>query len=117
MAAQTLVEKALQSSSIDEERVQKLEILRARAERVHTVATAPRFRESFEPYPFNSGYFMCVKLKGVDAERMRVHLLDEYGIGVIATSESDLRIAFSCLELDEIAPLFEALHKAVQELL
>ena len=115
--SQTLVEKALQSSSIDEERVQKLEILRARAERVHTVATAPRFRESFEPYPFNSGYFMCVKVKGVEAERARLHLLDEYGIGLVATSPTDLRVAFSCLELDQIEPLFEALHKAIQELL
>jgi aspartate/methionine/tyrosine aminotransferase len=114
--SQTLVERALQSPTIDEERVQKREILCARAERVHAVAAAPRFRESFEPYPFNSGYFMCVKLTGVDAERVRVHLLDAYGIGLIATNDRDLRIAFSCLELDQIEPLFEALHKAVQEL-
>ena len=114
--SQTLVERALQSPTIDEERVQKREILCARAERVHAVAAAPRFRESSEPYPFNSGYFMCVKLTGVDAERVRVHLLDAYGIGLIATNDCDLRIAFSCLEIDQIEPLFEALHKAVQEL-
>ena len=43
-------------------------------------------------------------------------LLDHYGIGIIATSPTDLRIAFSCLEVEEVEPLFEALHKAIQEL-
>ena len=72
--------------------------------------------ESWNVYPFNSGYFMCLELKGVDAERLRVHLLDEYGIGLIATSATDVRVAFSCLELEQIQPLFETVHRAVQEL-
>jgi aspartate/methionine/tyrosine aminotransferase len=114
--SQSLVEQALASPSVDAERKQKREILRARAQRVFEVASAPRFRESWEPYPFNSGYFMCVNAKGVDAEKVRVHLLERYGIGLIASSPTDLRVAFSCLELEEIDPLFEALHKAIQQL-
>jgi aspartate/methionine/tyrosine aminotransferase len=114
--SQTLVAKALASSSIDAERKQKCELLRARAEKVFEVASAPRFRESWEVYPFNSGYFMCVNVKGVDAEQLRVHLLDKYGVGLISTSPTDIRIAFSCLELGEIEPLFECLHQGVQEL-
>ena len=39
------------------------------------------------------------------------------GIGLIASGPSDLRIAFSCLEVGEIETLFEMLHKAIQELL
>jgi len=80
------------------------------------VANAPRFRESFDVYPFNSGYFMCLRVKGVPAERLRVHLLDAYGAGLIASGEEDLRIAFSCLELEQIEPLFEVIHKGIQEL-
>jgi aspartate/methionine/tyrosine aminotransferase len=114
--SQTLVENALAASSVAEERKQKRELLRARAERVHAVAGAPRFRESWQVYPFNSGYFMCLAVEGVDAERVRVHLLESQGIGLVATSPTDLRIAFSCLELEEIEPLFEALHRAIQEL-
>lgn len=114
--SQTLVERALASSSIAEERKQKRELLRSRAERVHAVANAPRFRESWEVYPFNSGYFMCLSLKGVDAERLRVHLLDAHGAGLIATSATDLRVAFSCLEIEEVEPLFETIHRAIQEL-
>jgi aspartate/methionine/tyrosine aminotransferase len=114
--SQTLVDRALTSPTIAAERAQKHETLRARAQKVYEVANDPRFRESFRVYPFNSGYFMCVELKGVPAEKLRVHLLDEYGIGVIATSPTDVRVAFSCLEIEEIEPLFEALHEAVQAL-
>ena len=114
--SQTLVENALASSSVAEERKTKRELLRARAERVHAVASAPRFRESWEVYPFNSGYFMCVHVHGVDAERLRVHLLDAHQTGLIAASATDIRVAFSCLELEEIEPLFETLHRAIQEL-
>ena len=74
------------------------------------------FRSTFDPYPFNSGYFMCVKVKGVDAEKLRVHLLDRHQVGLIATSPTDIRVAFSCLELDQIEPLFEALDQAIREL-
>jgi hypothetical protein len=35
---------------------------------------------------------------------------------VIAFGESDIRIAFSSLELADIAPLFAGLHSAIQEL-
>jgi aspartate/methionine/tyrosine aminotransferase len=114
--SQTLVSKALAASSIDDERKQKQELLRARAERTDQVARAPRFRESWKVHPFNSGYFMCVEIEGVPAETVRVRLLEEYGIGTIAAGGADLRVAFSCLELDEIEPLFEALHRAIQEL-
>jgi aspartate/methionine/tyrosine aminotransferase len=114
--SQMLVERVLASSTVEAERKQKHETLRARAEKVFELANAPRFRESWEVYPFNSGYFMCVKVKEVPAEVVRVHLLEKYGIGLIAEGESDLRIAFSCLELADIEPLFEALHRAIQEL-
>jgi aspartate/methionine/tyrosine aminotransferase len=114
--SQTLVERALGDPSIARERAQKAELLRERAAKVYEVARAPRFRESFEVYPFNSGYFMCVKVKGVDAEALRVHLLDRHATGLISTSPTDIRIAFSCLEVDQVEPLFEVLHQGVQEL-
>jgi aspartate/methionine/tyrosine aminotransferase len=116
MLSQTLVEKALETSSIADERKGKAEVLRARAARVYEVVNRPAYRETFDPYPFNSGYFMCVKVKGVDAETLRVHLLDRHQTGLIATSPTDIRVAFSCLELDQIEPLFETLDQAIREL-
>jgi len=114
--SQTLVERALAASSVDAERKEKCELLRVRAQKVHEVANAPRFRESWDVYPFNSGYFMCVKLKGVEAEPLRVHLLEAHQTGLVATAKHDLRVAFSCLEVEQIEPLFETVHRAIQEL-
>ncbi len=116
MVSQSLVEKALASDSIAAERADKTAILRDRARLVFEVAGAPRFRESWEVYPFNSGYFMCVKVNGVDAEAVRKRVLEEYGYGLVSTSPTDVRVAFSCLEREAIEPLFEALHRAIQEL-
>ena len=116
MVSQSVVAKALASAEIDGERRQKAELLRARAQKVFDVATAPRFRESWELYPFNSGYFMCIRVKGADAEKVRVRLLDEYQTGLVSTSSTDLRIAFSCIEEPDIEPLFDLVHRAIQEL-
>jgi aspartate/methionine/tyrosine aminotransferase len=114
--SQSLVEVALASATIDAERKQKCELLRQRATEVHRIAQEPRFAESWDVYPFNSGYFMLIRVKGIDAEALRVHLLEAHGTGLIATGPSDIRIAFSCLEREEIEPLFEVLHRAIQEL-
>jgi aspartate/methionine/tyrosine aminotransferase len=114
--SQSIVAAALRSPQLAEERREKFAILQARARRVQEVASRPQYRGSWAVYPFNAGYFMCVRLQGVDAEILRVHLLEHYGIGVIASDAADIRIAFSCLELDQVEPLFECLHRAVQDL-
>jgi hypothetical protein len=59
---------------------------------------------------------MCIRVKGVAAEKLRLHLLEKYGAGVIAMGQSDIRIAFSCLELEQIEPLFECIAQAIAEL-
>jgi hypothetical protein len=37
-------------------------------------------------------------------------------VGLISTSPTDIRVAFSCLEVEEIEPLFEVVHQAIGEL-
>ncbi|HEY2732337.1 MAG TPA: aminotransferase class I/II-fold pyridoxal phosphate-dependent enzyme [Polyangiales bacterium] len=116
MISQSIVEKALGSKEIEQERKQKLALLDARAREVDKVARDPRFKDSWDVYPFNSGYFMLIKVKGVEANRLREHLLDQHATGLISTSPTDLRVAFSCLEVEQVAPLFEAVHSAIGEL-
>jgi aspartate/methionine/tyrosine aminotransferase len=113
---QTLVERALTSGSIDRERAEKRALLEARAKEVDRVARDPKFARSWEVYPFNSGYFMLIKVKGVNANALREHLLDAHQVGLIATAEHDLRIAFSCLEVEQVQPLFDTVHQAITEL-
>jgi aspartate/methionine/tyrosine aminotransferase len=114
--SQSVVLSALRSPTLKEERRAKLEILRGRARRVAEVARGERYRESWDVYPFNAGYFMCIRVKGVDAEALRVHLLDRYGVGLISLGAHDIRVAFSCLEEGDVEPMFDCIHRAIEEL-
>lgn len=116
LLSQTLVLKALESPRYREEKRQKYELLKARAQRVKAVLQNPDYTAVWKPYPFNSGYFMCLALQTVDAEALRVHLLDRYGVGVIASSDRDIRIAFSCIEEEDIPELFRLIYKGVLDL-
>lgn len=114
--SQSLVLAAMRDPSFEQERREKFEILRARAHEVAEVVHRAVYRDSWDVYPFNAGYFMCIAVKGVDAEALRLHLLDRYGVGVISIGSRDIRVAFSCLEVDEIEPVFDLIHRSIQEL-
>ena len=114
---QSAVVRMLQDEQAAEQRKEKRDLLCARAQRTQEVLSDGKYDDAWEVYPFNSGYFMCVKLKGdVDAEELRVHLLDKYGVGVISSGSTDIRVAFSCLEEGDVEEVFETLHQAWQDL-
>ncbi|MEW5734907.1 MAG: aminotransferase class I/II-fold pyridoxal phosphate-dependent enzyme [Thermodesulfobacteriota bacterium] len=114
--SQTIVLKAMASPAYALEKAEKREILKARALKVKEVLADPAYESAWEPYPFNSGYFMCLKLKTVDAEPLRVHLLDKYGVGLISLGKSELRVAFSCLEVENVKELFDIVLAGVRDL-
>jgi len=113
---QSVVLKSMQSDQYPAEKSAKFETLKARAERVKEVLADPKYDEAWDVYPFNSGYFMCIRLKTVDAEALRQHILDKYGVGLIATGGKNLRVAFSCLDEPEIPELFDIVLQGVKEL-
>jgi aspartate/methionine/tyrosine aminotransferase len=114
--SQSIVLKSLQTRTYMAEKEEKLRIMTERAQEVMRVLADPKYREAWEVYPFNSGYFICVKLKKVEAEPLRVHLLDRYGIGLIALGKYDLRVAFSCIEKEDVQELFDTILKGVEDL-
>ncbi len=114
--SQTFVLKALQAPEFKQQKQEKFEIMKGRANRVKTVLDSGRFDEAWRYYPFNSGYFMCLELKRVKAEELRVALLERQGIGTIALGQHDLRIAFSCIEEPDIEALFDAIYETEREL-
>ncbi|MBW2063865.1 MAG: aminotransferase class I/II-fold pyridoxal phosphate-dependent enzyme [Deltaproteobacteria bacterium] len=114
--SQTLVLKSLESSTYKREKEDKSRILRERALEVKRVLGDRKYAGAWEPYPFNSGYFMCLRLRSVDAETLRVHLLKKYGVGLISLGERDLRIAFSCIEKEDIRELFDTILEGVKDL-
>jgi aspartate/methionine/tyrosine aminotransferase len=113
--SQTFILKALQSPEFHQQKEEKFDIMKKRANLVKQVLDSDKFADVWDYYPFNSGYFMCLKLKKVSAETLRLHLLDQYGVGTIALGETDLRVAFSCIEETDIEELFELIYQAARE--
>ncbi len=113
---QSIILKSLQTGSYSEEKEEKFQIMKARALEVKRVLTQSKYDAAWDVYPFNSGYFMCLKIKGVDAETLRVHLLDKYGVGLISLGKTDLRVAFSCVEKEDIQELFDIILQGVKDL-
>ena len=65
--------------------------------------------------PFNSGYFMCVKPVGVDAERVRRQLIEKYSTGTIVLSGL-IRLAFSTVPVAKLPTLFANVDAAIRDL-
>ena len=114
--SQTFVIEALRSPNFIAQKKEKFEIMKGRSLAVKAVLDSGKFNDVWSYYPFNSGYFMCLKLKGVEAEPLRIHLLNKYGVGTISTNKTDLRIAFSCIASQDIPELFDIIATAAREL-
>ena len=113
---QSIVLKSMQNENFTAEKQAKFNILKKRANTVKAVLSDPKYQGAWDVYPFNSGYFMCIRLKSVNAEKLRVHLLETYGVGLISIGKDNLRVAFSCLEEKDIQTLFDIVLQGVQDL-
>ncbi|MBN1850708.1 MAG: aminotransferase class I/II-fold pyridoxal phosphate-dependent enzyme [Deltaproteobacteria bacterium] len=114
--SQSIMYKSFQSPQYKIEKEDKFRIMKSRALEAKRVLSDPKFSSAWEVYPFNSGYFMCLRLKTVDAETLRIHLLDKYGVGCISIGKSDFRIAFSCIEKNDIDELFHTIYRGIKDL-
>ncbi len=112
MPAQSMLLAAWKTAAYAEEKRHAYSLLKGRYEEIKRVLAAhPEYREAFEPLPYNSGYFMCVRLKKADPEAVRQRLLADYGTGVINLC-GILRLAFSATPTNKIATLFANLYAA-----
>ena len=114
--SQSVLAKALADKATADQRAEKRGVLESRAKKVHEILANPEYAELWEPYPFNSGYFMCLRLKALDAEAYRGHLLKKYGVGVIADGDRDIRVAFSAVDVDQLPDLFDLMAAAARDL-
>lgn len=110
--SQSLLVMAWESEEYEKEKQEKYEILKSRYIRVKEVLSGGKYDKYFKVYPFNSGYFMCIKLaEGIPGEDIRQILLNEFDTGVISFGNI-LRIAFSAVAERDIPELFENIYKA-----
>jgi aspartate/methionine/tyrosine aminotransferase len=101
-----LDEKQTNKDKIRQRYVKVKEILEAR----------PEYRECYEALPFNSGYFMCVRIKSASVDKVWQTLLDKYSTGVICYSEKSLlRIAFASTPINKLEKLFNNIYAACKD--
>lgn len=112
--SQSVLLKAMENPQISSQERERHDELAERALKVREALSNPDYEKVWDVYPFNSGYFMCLRLKGIDGEEFRKSLIDDYGVGVIADGDN-IRIAFSCLEVEEIPDFLDILYRCAVE--
>jgi aspartate/methionine/tyrosine aminotransferase len=115
--SQSLFLSALKSETYAREKERNKAKMQERYLKVKEVLGAhPEYARYFEDLPFNSGYFMCVKLKNLNADKVWQLLLDKYSTGVICYGEKNLfRIAFASIPTGKIEKLFNNIYAACKD--
>lgn len=114
---QNLLLKAYENPSYASEKKEKIEILHQRYQAVKSYLNEnPSFLKEVIPYPFNSGYFLCFRLKKAPAEELRKTLLQEFGIGVIAFPGNIIRVTYSAVSLESIPFILEKIREVSKRL-
>lgn len=113
--SQSLMFAAYSSPEYAAQKKMKFEIMKKRFEAVKEALKDEKYEKYFRALPYNSGYFMCVKLaEGLDSEQIRQILINKYSIGTISLN-GILRIAFSAVSASDIREMFEGIYKACEE--
>jgi aspartate/methionine/tyrosine aminotransferase len=115
--SQALLFAAYSCPTYESEKTEKFLTLKNRYLAVKKIlADHPEYRQVYAPLPYNSGYFMCVKLNpGIDAEKVRQLLIGKYKTGVIA-GDSLIRVAFSSTPVNQLSLLYENIFQAAKEI-
>lgn len=113
---QNIALAALSDKDYAKQKREKYNVLKKRYTTIRTLLRKhPAWAETFEVMPFNSGYFMCVKPIGVDAERVRRQLIEKYSTGTIVLSGL-IRLAFSTVPVAKLPTLFANVDAAIRDL-
>ncbi|MBN2275023.1 MAG: aminotransferase class I/II-fold pyridoxal phosphate-dependent enzyme [Bacteroidales bacterium] len=114
--AQSLLKTVYSQEGYEAAKKQKYDILKKRYTLLKETISREQYAGYLDPLPFNSGYFMCLKLrKGIDTEQVRLHLLEKYSTGVIVFGHV-IRLAFSSVPLSKIPELVDNLYRACVDL-
>lgn len=111
--SQKILLAAYQSPEYAQQKAEKYATLKKRYDIIKEVLAAhPEYKDAFDPMPCNSGYFMCIKPKGVDAEQLREKLIKDYSTGTIMLSGL-IRLAFSAVPTEKLPKLFDNIYNCI----
>ena len=113
---QTIVEKYIQTGVSSKEQAKNKKILQGRYYKLKKLLTNDKYQKVWDYYPFNSGYYFCMKIKGVNAKKLWELLLKKYQVGVIYLDDENLRLAYSSVPEEKLEELLESVYLAHREL-
>ncbi|ULQ60706.1 aminotransferase class I/II-fold pyridoxal phosphate-dependent enzyme [Brucepastera parasyntrophica] len=114
--SQSLLLKTISDSRTEQEKKAFKELLKERYQVVRKFIDSHKDSTVLEALPFNSGYFMSIKCKGIAAEELRQKLLHEHGIGTVSIDERHLRVAFSSVDTEKIEMVYNTIFSTAEEL-
>lgn len=113
--AQAVLSHAIKDEDYSKEREEKYRILESRVAKVKQIVYREEYKSYWDVYPFNSGYFMCLRIKDIPADTVRKHALFRYGLGTIAFDQ-DLRVAFSCILEENLETVFQIIANSIEDI-
>jgi aspartate/methionine/tyrosine aminotransferase len=115
MLAQSLLLRAMRSGAFQAEQDANLAVIAERYRLVRDILTARAGSGGpLQPLPFNSGYFLTLRVAGGKAEVLRQALLRR-GVGTISVGDDYLRVAFSTVASSDLEALFEEIYSVARE--
>jgi aspartate/methionine/tyrosine aminotransferase len=103
-------------AAMEAEREEFRALIGGRYRRVRAIVDGRKNHPVLRPMPFNSGYFMSFRCRGVGAEALRQRLLHTYRVGAVAIDGRTLRVAFSGMDDGAIDGAYAAIYRAAEEL-
>jgi aspartate/methionine/tyrosine aminotransferase len=113
--AQTILLNGMKSPTYHKEKEEGIQEIKRRYQLTKKILANYSDNPLLKPLPFNSGYFMTFLCAG-DAEKLRLHLLNNYQVGTISIKGIYLRLAFSSLDIDQIEDLIKIVYKGASEI-
>jgi aspartate/methionine/tyrosine aminotransferase len=114
--SQSLVSKIYAAPDLPAQKAEYFTMLKRRYQKVRAFVDEKKGHPVLEALPFNSGYFMSFRCNGINAEALRVKLLEERQIGTIAIDVRTLRIAFASIDEDLIDAVYTEVYAVAEKL-
>ena len=116
MLAQSLLLRAMRTGTYHAEQQANLAVIAERYRRVRAILGARAGDGGpLQPLPFNSGYFLTLRVAGGKAEVLRQELLRRRGVGTISVGDDFLRVAFSTVASADLEALFEEIYSVARQ--
>lgn len=111
--SQQIIINIYNNSKLLEEKEINHNLLESRYREIRNILNTWKYDKYFESIPFNSWYFMSIKLKNDNAEEVRKTLLKKYSTWVIMIKKDILRIAFSSIKKEDIKTVLKNIKSAI----